>query len=159
MDSKQLFTELVHRLQRYDDSMVLHAVIQQQADVTELRTSATRIALDFLGNRVQKKQVQRALDRLTDMGLLQVQAHANYRTHITVDREAVQALLRTPVSDYLPGLNSDSFPFLDDLNARRKAESGVLPAGWGWPSPTLSEPRKDDSVEAKPEPPAPIKHH
>ena len=39
MDSKQLFTELVHRLQRYDDSMVLHAVIQQQADVTELRTS------------------------------------------------------------------------------------------------------------------------
>ena len=59
MDSKQLFTELVHRLQRYDDSMVLHAVIQQQADVTELRTSATRIALDFLGNRVQKKQVQR----------------------------------------------------------------------------------------------------
>lgn len=159
MDSKQLFTELVHRLQRYDDSMVLHAVIQQQADVIELRTSATRIALDFLGNRVQKKQVQRALDRLSDMGLLQVQAHPNYRTHITVDREAVQALLRTPVSDYLPGLRNDSFPFLDDLNARTKAESGLLPAGWGWPSPTFSEPRQDDPDEANPEPPAPIKHH
>ena len=159
MNSEQFFTALIHRLQRYDDAMVLHAVIQQQADVTELRTTATRIALDLLGHRVEKKQVQRALDRLSDLGLLQVRPHPNYRTLITVDREAVQALLRTPVSDYLPGLSSDSFPFLDDLNARRKAESGVLPAGWGWPSPTLSEPRKDDSVEAKPEPPAPIKHH
>ncbi|HRL52918.1 MAG TPA: hypothetical protein PLA98_02635 [Alicycliphilus sp.] len=136
MNSEQFFTALIHRLQRYDDAMVLHAVIQQQADVTELRTTATRIALDLLGHRVEKKQVQRALDRLSDLGLLQVRPHPNYRTLITVDREAVQALLRTPVSDYLPGLSSDSFPFLDDLNGKVQTQTQTpVVQMTGWPTP------------------------
>lgn len=159
MTGEQLFISLLHRLQDYQAAMVLHALIQQQADQTEFKISCSQLSLSLLGGRVSLKQVQRALIRLEEQGLVQSRTHTNYRTHITVDREAVQALLRTPVSDYLPGLRNDSFPFLDDLNARMKAESGLLPAGWGWPSPTFSEPRQDDPDEAKSEPPAPIKHH
>lgn len=123
MTDERFFIDLLHRLQDYDDAMVLYTAIQQQADQTEFKTSSTRIALDLLGNNVEKKQVQRALRRLADHGLIQVRTHANYRTYISVDRDAVNALLRIPVSNSLPGLRSDSFPFLDDLNARAAAQA------------------------------------
>ena len=67
--------------------------------------------------------MQRSLDRLQEMGFLEVRTHANYRTHIKVDRAAVEALLRKPVSAYLPGLRDVSFPFLDQVNASGKASS------------------------------------
>lgn len=158
MTGEQLFISLLHRLQDYQTGMVLHALIQQQADQTELKTSCSQLSLNLLGARVSLKQVQRALARLEDLGLVQSRSHTNYRTHITVDREAVQALLRVPVSDYLPGLRSDSFPFLDDLNAKAtKSAPEVLMTGW--PSPPLPVPAPVDPDEANPEPPAPIKHH
>ncbi|MDO5693869.1 MAG: hypothetical protein Q4G70_15555 [Pseudomonadota bacterium] len=84
-----------------------------------------RISLDLLGGVLEKKQVQRALDRLAERGLIELRTHANYRTHIKVDRAAVEALLRTPVSDYLPGLRSTSFPFLEHIQS---AEAADVPA-------------------------------
>ena len=46
---------------------------------------------------------------------MEIRTHANYRTHIKVDRGAVEALLRTPVSDFLPGMREVSFPFLEHV--------------------------------------------
>lgn len=117
MTSQQLFVELLHRLRKYSDAAVLHAVLQQHGDVTEFKTSAVKLALDTLGGQIVKRQAQQALERLSRLGLLEIRVHANYRTLIKVDRDAVMALLRQPVSPFLPGLRADGFPFLDHVNS------------------------------------------
>lgn len=111
-DAEQLFVELIHRLQRYSDALVLFVLLEQHADVDEFKTSATQLALDLCAGRIVRRQAQQALARLCDRGLIEYRAHANYRTHIKVDRDAVAALLRAPVSNYLPGLRQIDFPFL-----------------------------------------------
>ena len=123
MNAQGLFIELVHRLNRYPEAIVLAAALEQHADTEEFKTTATQLSLDLLGGVIEKKQVQRSLDRLQEMGFLEVRTHANYRTHIKVDRAAVEALLRKPVSAYLSGLRDVSFPFLDQVNASGKASS------------------------------------
>lgn len=123
MKSDQLFIALIHRLKSYPDAMVLHAVLRQEADVEVYKSSSGQIATNLLGGLVQKKQVQRSLLRLAESGFLEIKVHSQYKTHVTVDREAVQALLRLPVSDYVPGVIEDTFPFLDELKAEAEAEA------------------------------------
>lgn len=122
MTNERLLIELVHRLCKYSDAMVLYAVLEQHADIEDFKTTTTKISLDFLGAIIEKKQVQRALERLQERGLLEVRTHANYRTHIKVDREAVDALLRQPVSPYLPGLREVSFPYLEHVTEGASVE-------------------------------------
>ena len=123
MKSDQLFIALIHRLKSYPDAMVLHAVLRQEADVEVYKSSSGQIATNLLGGLVQKKQVQRSLLRLAESGFLEIKVHSQYKTHVTVDREAVQALLRLPVSDYVPGVIEDTFRFLDELKAEAEAEA------------------------------------
>ena len=115
MNTAQLFVALSHRLDKYSDALVLFALLEQHADETEFKTSATQLALDLLAGRIVRRQVQNALARLADKGLIETRVHANYRTHLKVDRGAVEALLRTPVSDFLPGMREVSFPFLEHV--------------------------------------------
>lgn len=96
MECKPLFIALLHRLRRYPEAMVLYAALEQHADEREFKTTLTQMALDILGGQVDRYQVQRALGRLHEKGLVEIRTHANYRTHIKVDRGAVEALLRTP---------------------------------------------------------------
>ena len=126
MTSQELFLALLHRLQRYPDAMVLHAMLRQQADVSEFKGSASHISLDLLGSLVHMRQVQRSLTRLGEAGLLQCRTHANYKTHVTVDRAAVKALLRTPISPYVPGVIDDGFSLLDELNAEAEADANKV---------------------------------
>lgn len=117
MTSQQLFIELMHRLRSYSDTVVLHSLIQQQAHLQELKISLTTFALDVLGGCLNRKSVERSLERLRDAGVLEVRVHANYRTHIKVDADAVRSLLRQPICDFLPGLRDEVFPFLQDIEA------------------------------------------
>lgn len=119
--NEQLFLDLIHRLRRYPEAMVLYAALEQHADADEFKTTATQLSLDLLAGVLEKKQVQRALDRLQELGFVECRTHANYRTHIKVDRDAVTALLRTPISDYLPGLRQVSFPFLEHVTQDQPA--------------------------------------
>lgn len=123
MTNQELFVAVIHRLKKYSDAVVLMALLEQHADVTEFKTSATQIALDLAGGQIVRRQAQQALARLADMGLIEIRTHANYRTHIKVDSSAVEALLRNSISEYLPGLRDVSFPFLDQVNASGKASS------------------------------------
>lgn len=127
MTSSELFIEFLHRLQRYDDAAVLHAVLQEHADIKEFKTSATMISLNLLGGLVTKLQVQRSIERLKAVGLLATRAYPNYRTCISVDGDALRAFLVAPVSNNIPGLRTDSFPFLDALNkaAQGKARAAT----------------------------------
>ena len=112
MTSERLFVELLHRIGRYTEAMVLYAVIQQRADEFEVKTTATRISEDILQGKVDRKNVQRALAALEERGLIALRTHPNHRTHITLNHEALLALLRESVSPELPGLRQETFPFL-----------------------------------------------
>lgn len=115
MTNQQLLLNLQHHLRRYDDAVVLYVCLQQAADVSEFKTTATQIAFDRLEGHLGKKQVQRSLERLAAIGVVEMRVHANYRTHISVDRHAVLTLLHQSISAYLPGLRDEAIPLLDAL--------------------------------------------
>ena len=117
MDSRQLFLELLHRLGKYSDVCVLYALLAQGYDEMEYTTSSARISLNLLGGVIAKKQVQRSLNCLGAIGLIEVRAHPHWRTCIKVNRKAVDALLRKPVRANMPGLRLESFPYLEHCAA------------------------------------------
>ena len=122
MDSKSLFNELLHRLCKYEDAkysdaMLLHYLLRQGADVAELRTTAAKVAQDALSGCVNRRDVQRSIDRLTQLGLISTRVHANTRTHFKVNRDAVLTLLAKPLPRNLPGIDERPFSFLDEWQA------------------------------------------
>ncbi|CAM5407270.1 hypothetical protein ABE441_04350 [Alcaligenes aquatilis] len=123
MTNEQLFIHLLHRLQKYSDALVLHVLLQDHGDVRRVRTSATKMALDSLRGRINRRQVQRAFERLESMGLINVMPQPNYRTLVTVNSDALLEFLnQDPLSDMLPGFRANTFPFLDAVNATPLAD-------------------------------------
>lgn len=123
MTNEQLFIHLLHRLQKYSDALVLHVLLQDHGDVRRVRTSATKMALDSLRGRINRRQVQRAFERLESMGLINVMPQPNYRTLVTVNSDALLEFLnQDPLSDMLPGFRANTFPFLDAVNATALAD-------------------------------------
>ena len=142
MDSKTLFNELLHRLCKYEggkysDAMLLHYLIRQGADDVEFKSTAVKVALDALAGCVNRRDVQRSIERLTQLGLISTRIHANTRTHFTVNRDAVLALLAKPLPRNLPGLDERSFPFLDQWTSAQSV---------GAPIEADSEPPVDSTV-------------
>lgn len=130
MDSKSLFNELLHRLSKYEngkysDAMLLHYLLRQGADGEEFKSTAVKVALDALSGCLNRWEVQRSIERLTQLGLISTRVHANTRTHFTVNREAVLALLAKPLPRNLPGIDERHFPFLDEWRA---AQAGAVSA-------------------------------
>lgn len=122
MDSKALFNELIHRLSKYEDgkysdAMLLHYLLRQGADDAEYKTTAVKVAFDALAGCLNRRDVQRSTERLSQLGLISTRVHANTRTHFTVNREAVLALLAKPLPRNLPGIDERHFPFLDEWRA------------------------------------------
>lgn len=128
MQNSTLFVELVHRLKKYSDAAVLNALLINGADEREYKTSAVKLALDVLLGAVGRRDVQRAFERLSDLGLIDIRVHANTRTHVTVNREAVLAFLRQPLPSRLPGLSAREFPFLEAWAADRAMAESLSPA-------------------------------
>lgn len=119
MDSKALFNELLHRLRKfedgkYSDAMLLHYLLRQGADGSEFKTTAIKVALDALHGCLNRWEVQRSIVRLSQLGLISTRVHANTRTHFSVNRQAVLALLAKPLPRNLPGIDERHFPFLDE---------------------------------------------
>lgn len=140
MDSKALFNELLHRLRKYEDgkysdAMLLHYLLRQGADGTEFKTTAVKVALDALSGCINRRDVQRSIDRLTELGLISTRVHANTRTHFTVNREAVLTLLAKPLPRNLPGIDERHFPFLDEWVAAQS-------------DPLCGDPANESSVQA-----------
>ena len=117
MTCQQLFIELVQRLAKYSDAAVLWIFLKEHADVAEYKDSAERIAYDQLQQTVDRRDVQRSLGRLKQQGLISTRVHANFRTHVTVNREAVLELLRKPMAERMPSRSAKHFPFLDAWDA------------------------------------------
>ena len=124
MTNEQLFIHVLHRLGKYSDAMVLFAVLHEHADIRQAKTSAVKLALDALHGQVNRRQVQRSLEQLEKLGLIEVKPHKNWRTVITLNRETlVEFLNQEPVPHrMLPGFRAAPFPFLDAINASPLAD-------------------------------------
>ncbi len=123
MTNEQLFVHLLHRLRKYSDALVLHVILQDHGDKRQVKTSAVKMALDSLRGQIQRWQVQRSLERLESLGLINVMPQPNYRTLVTVNQEALLAFLnQEPLSGMLPGFRANTFPFLDAVNATPLAD-------------------------------------
>jgi hypothetical protein len=128
MNSKLLFNELLHRLAKYEhgkysDAMLLHYLLRQGADDIEFKSTAVKVALDALAGCLNRWEVQRSIERLTKLGLIATRVHANTRTHFTVNRDAVLALLAKPLPRNLPGIDERHFAFLDEWQAAQSVTS------------------------------------
>ncbi|UUO09440.1 hypothetical protein M6D76_10300 [Alcaligenes faecalis] len=123
MTNEQLFVHLLHRLRKYSDALVLHVILQDHGDKRQVKTSAVKMALDSLRGQIQRWQVQRSLERLESLGLINVMPQPNYRTLVTVNQEALLAFLnQEPLSNMLPGFRANTFPFLDAVNTTPLAD-------------------------------------
>lgn len=122
MQDSALFIHLILQLRSFADAAVLWAALREHADVQELRTTSTLISRVTLAETIDRKTVQRSFKRLEDLGLISMRVHSNTATHVTVDRNAVLALLSAGLDERLPGLdNCRDFPFLQAWAEDRKA--------------------------------------
>lgn len=145
MDSKALFNELLHRLRKYEDgkysdAMLLHYLLRQGADVVEHKTTSVKVALDALAGCLNRHDVQRSTVRLSQLGLISTRVHANTRTHFTVNRAAVLALLAKPLPRNLPGIDERHFPFLDEWRTAQKEAGSANAANERIPSEAVPQP-------------------
>jgi hypothetical protein len=122
-----LFIHLMHVLKKYTDVCVVMALLSDLADQREVKTTAGELALRKLETHISRKEVQRSFDRLSDLGLIDIRVHANTRTHVTVNREAVLSMLRLPLPNRLPGLSARELPFLEAWAADRATAESLSP--------------------------------
>ena len=117
MNNQQLFISLLHRLGKYNDACVLYALLQMRSDEEECSTSTYGLAKKVMDGGISRTHVQRAFARLEKDGLIEVRTQPNYRTCVKVRREAVDALLRKPFSENMPGMREERFPYLEHCAA------------------------------------------
>lgn len=116
VNGNDLFIRLVQILRSYSDAAVLWTLLKGQADISEISITAGDVSLIELCGTVQKKTVQRTIQKLQEMGFLSVRVQRNTRTLVTVNRDAVLALLRQPIPERLPSVSKKQFPFLNAWN-------------------------------------------
>jgi hypothetical protein len=112
MTGKDLFVELLHRLQHYSDAAVLWALLKNRADEVQFTTTAVKMAQDELTGAVKRWDVQRSIARLAQKNFIEVDIQPGTCTTVTVNRKAVLRLLRDPLPKGLPGLSRGTFSFL-----------------------------------------------
>ncbi len=132
MTNSQLFIELVHRLDSYDDAAVLTLLLSLGADRVPIRSTLGQLRQNYLGGLLTPNRVSLAVDHLKAHGLVEVDAptvrlRRSRYGELSVDRDAVLALLRQPMvyAEYTPGLSEAPIPLLRD--AAWVAEPDDLP--------------------------------
>ena len=121
----ELFAQLVQRLRSYEEASVLWILLKGSADVREYKESINQLASLELCDFMNRWAVSRSLQRLQEVGLIVVKTPTKSRSLITVDREAVLALLSQPLPERLPACSKKTFPFLDAWNAQLQAQAEI----------------------------------
>jgi len=115
-------------LKSYNDAAVLWIFLKERADVKELGISVNELASLQLCDSIAKKSAHRTIEKLQQMGFINVRVQHKSKTLVTVNRDAVLALLSQPLSERLPALSQKTFPFLDAWNDQlsKQAEDSNL---------------------------------
>ena len=143
MTNTRLFIELLHRLESYDDAVVLMVLLALGADKLPIRGTLGQFRQSHLGGMLTPNRVSLAVEHLQNQGLLHVEMptvrlRRSRYGELSVDREAVMSLLRQPMlyTELMPGISETVVPFLrdtlwesefDELPVPTTALQGVLP--------------------------------
>jgi hypothetical protein len=135
MTNSQLFIELVHRLESYDDAVVLTVLLSLGADRVPIRSTLGQLRQNHLGGLLTPNRVSLAVEHLQSQGLLSVEMptvrlRRSRYGELMVDREAVLTLLRQPMvyAEYTPGLSEAVIPLLRDTQWGDLATDDPLPS-------------------------------
>lgn len=111
--SSVLFVNLMYRLKSFRNTAVLTFLLEVEADKKDYVATVPVLALRYLGNQLSRREVQKAVADLEDLGLITTRVHANTKTYFKVNADQVQKLLMQPLPDHLPGMDDLRYPFLD----------------------------------------------
>ncbi len=125
MNCNELFAQLVQRFHSYEDSAVLWIFLKEHGDVREYADSTYQIASVQLCNSVNRFAVSRSIQRLQELGFIEVWVVKNAKTRVKVNRDAVLEFLRQPIPARLPACSDKTFPFLEAWNADLQAQSAI----------------------------------
>lgn len=115
--NQTLFVNLMYRLKSFRNVTVLNFLLEVGAEQKEYSCSAQILAHRYLGNQLSARQVEKALSDLIELGLITTRVHANTKTHMRVNAEAVKTLLSQPLPPHLPGMDDLNFSFLNEWQA------------------------------------------
>jgi hypothetical protein len=121
MTNTRLFIELLHRLESYDDAVVLMVLLALGADKLPIRATLGQFRQSHLGGMLTPNRVSLAVEHLQNQGLLRmemptVRLRRSRYGELSLDRDAVLALLRQPMvySELMPGISERVVPLLRD---------------------------------------------
>jgi hypothetical protein len=121
MTNNRLFIELLHRLESYDDAVVLMVLLALGADKLPIRATLGQFRQSHLGGMLTPNRVSLAVEHLQSRGLLHmemptVRLRRSRYGELSVDRQAVQALLCQPIvyTELMPGISETVVPLLRD---------------------------------------------
>lgn len=113
-NSSTLFVSLMYRLKSFRNVTVLTFLLEVEADQREYACSVPVLAHRYLGNQISRREAQKAVSDLEELGLISSRVHANTKTYFKVNGEQVLALLNQPLPEGMPGLAGLKFPFLNE---------------------------------------------
>jgi len=125
MNCNELFAQLVQRFKSYEDAAVLWILLKEHADAREFSVSTYQFASEQLCDSINRRTVSRCIQRLQEMGFIEVRVIRNYQTRVKVNREAVLDFLRQPLPERLPACSKKTFPFLDAWNSQLQAQAEI----------------------------------
>ena len=122
-----LFVSLMYRLKSFRNTALLTFLLEVEADKKDYASTTSVLALRYLGNQLSRREVQKAVDDLEELGLITTRVHANTKTYFKVNAEQVESLLAQPLPNHLPGMDDLQYPFLSRWAAGRKQPDAPKP--------------------------------
>ncbi|MFY7940652.1 MAG: hypothetical protein ACOVOX_07050 [Burkholderiaceae bacterium] len=122
MTYNDLFIELLHRLESYDDAMALSVLLALGADEVPVVCTVGQLRQNHMAGALTPNRLALSMDRLENRGLLKLHRRSGRSRLVEffAQRDAVSALLQNPFAytRYTPGNQSLTVPFL-----KRSSES------------------------------------
>lgn len=122
MTYNDLFIELLHRLESYDDAMALSVLLALGADEVPVVCTVGQLRQNHMAGALTPNRVAVSIDRLEHRGLLKLHRRSGRSRLVEffANREAIAALLQNPIAyaRYTPGNQNLAVPFL-----KRSSES------------------------------------
>ncbi|XVJ69680.1 MAG: hypothetical protein HEQ39_08505 [Rhizobacter sp.] len=116
MTYNDLFIELLHRLESYDDAMALSVLLALGADELPVVCTVGQLRQNHMAGALTPNRVALSIDRLENRGLLKLHRRSGRSRLVEfgADREAISALLHNPIAytRYTPGNQNLTVPFL-----------------------------------------------
>jgi hypothetical protein len=121
MTYNDLFIELLHRLESYDDAMALSVLLALGADEVPVVCTVGQLRQNHMAGALTPNRVAVSIDRLEHRGLLKLHRRSGRSRLVEffANREAIAALLQNPIAyaRYTPGNQNLAVPFLKRSSA------------------------------------------